>query len=194
LEAVGADISHTLFVGSGPLPLSTWYLAKNHLIPSSSSSSREWSVINLDQDLDSHSLGYQITASSFGCRFCEDCGGKLEFEVNEGGAGRISFLHASAKELKEGVIGSCSVVILAALVGIEEEEKVDIAVHLLSRMSVGAHLLLRSVEGLRRLVYPIANEEKILEEAKRRGVGVELVCFLFSRFLVVGLEGEDGAD
>lgn len=75
---------------------------------------------------------------------------------------RMSF-HTSDINLVEGnKLGEYDVIVLAALVGLERTQKLKILDHLAINMRPGAALLLRSAHGARSFLYPVVEEEDLI--------------------------------
>ncbi|KAJ1417177.1 S-adenosyl-L-methionine-dependent methyltransferase [Sesbania bispinosa] len=118
------------FVGSGPLPLTSIVLASNHL-PSTT-------FHNYDIDPSANSSALRLVSSD------PDLSKRMVFHTND-------ILDVS-NELKE-----YEVVYLAALVGMDKEEKNKIIDHLAKHMAPGALLMLRSAHGARAFLYPVVD-------------------------------------
>lgn len=69
---------------------------------------------------------------------------------------RMMFHTADVMEVTTG-LGEYEVVFLAALVGVEEEEKGKVLRHLGKHMAPGAYLMLRSAHGARAFLYPVVD-------------------------------------
>lgn len=168
LHALGADFSQIIFLGSGPLPLSSLLLAKDHL---QGTRSAPCTIINIDQDLPSLTVGACLTSSVLGVPLSQS----LSMTLPTRQPLTISSLHYSALSIPTPTLSSATVLILAALVGLSPAEKNDVLFYLLRRLPVGAYVLLRSAEGLRGLVYPVVDVEGLLRGAEEKGVGVREV-------------------
>ncbi|KAJ9181819.1 hypothetical protein P3X46_005873 [Hevea brasiliensis] len=116
------------FVGSGPLPLTSIILATKHL--------RTACFHNYDIDPSANSKALQLISSDPNLS-------KRMFFHNA----NIMNVSSSLKEYE--------VIFLAALVGMDKEEKVKVINHLAEHMAPGAILLLRSAFGARAFLYPV---------------------------------------
>ncbi|KAJ0960772.1 hypothetical protein J5N97_001331 [Dioscorea zingiberensis] len=123
-----APPSRVAFIGSGPLPLTSIVLAMCHL--------RNTSFVNYDLDSDANELAKCLIAGD------RDLSARMVTRT----ANILSVTH----ELRE-----FDIVFLAALVGMDREEKVRVLAHLENYMAPGALLILRSVHGARAFLYPI---------------------------------------
>ncbi|KDP23386.1 hypothetical protein JCGZ_23219 [Jatropha curcas] len=123
--------SQIAFVGSGPLPLTSIVLASNHF-PNTS-------FHNYDIDPSANSKAVQLVSSH------PDLSKRMFFHTTD-------IMDVSTEELK-----SFDVVFLAALVGMDKEEKVRVLDHLAKNMARGAMLLLRSANGARAFLYPVVD-------------------------------------
>ncbi|KAJ5051008.1 uncharacterized protein L3040_002874 [Drepanopeziza brunnea f. sp. 'multigermtubi'] len=128
LASPASPLRKFAFIGSGPLPLTSLCIC-------SSTSPAPTTVFNIDIALPA------ITLSS-----------QLSQRLGPHGAG-MSFTHAPAGDSSTDLRGY-DVVYLAALVGGSQEEKEEALGQVVSRMSAGALLVVRSAERLRRLMYP----------------------------------------
>lgn len=116
------------FLGSGPLPLSSIILASRHF-PSSS-------FHNYDIDPTATAKASALVAT------------------DKSLAARMEFVTADASSIGERLRGY-GVVFLAALVGLEKEQKVAVVEHLAKHMSPAAMLVVRSAHGARMFLYPV---------------------------------------
>lgn len=116
------------FVGSGPLPFTSIVLASNHL-PSTI-------FHNYDIDPVANSSALRLVSSD------PDLSKRMVFHTSD-------ILNVSS-ELKD-----YEVVYLAALVGMDKEEKNRVIDHLAKHMAPGALLMLRSAHGARAFLYPV---------------------------------------
>lgn len=117
-----------LFVGAGPLPLTAYMYAQRHGLD----------VTNLDVDADAV------------CCAIEWMQPLLDM------AKPVPCLHMDVREFKD--FGDYDVVVLAALVGLEQQEKREIVNHLAAHMHARQVLMARSVRGMRQLLYPAVQE------------------------------------
>ncbi|KAJ7977861.1 nicotianamine synthase-like [Quillaja saponaria] len=118
------------FVGSGPLPLTSIVLASNHLTTTS--------FHNYDIDPLANSNALRLVSSD------PDLSQRMVFHTND----IMNVSHA----LKD-----YDVVFLAALVGMDKEEKIRVIDHLAKYMAPGAILMLRSAHGARAFLYPVVD-------------------------------------
>ncbi|XP_010921495.1 nicotianamine synthase 3 [Elaeis guineensis] len=116
------------FVGSGPLPLSSLVLAARHM--------RGARFHNYDLDPSATARARRLARAD------PDLGARVAFHTAD--------LFGLAREL-----AGHDVVFLAALVGVEREEKLRAVEHLARHMAPGAHLVVRSAHGARAFLYPV---------------------------------------
>lgn len=116
------------FVGSGPLPLTSIVLASYHL--------KTTTFHNYDIDPMANSKASNLVSSD------SDLSKRMLFHSSD--------IMNVSDELKE-----YEVVFLAALVGMNKEEKAQVIDHLAKNMAPGAILLLRSAHGARVFLYPV---------------------------------------
>ncbi|GER48582.1 nicotianamine synthase [Striga asiatica] len=115
------------FVGSGPLPLTSIVLAAHHL---------PHAVFhNYDVDPAANELAAGL--------------------VGPGGHPLMEFRTADIVSVPEDVLREYDVVFLAALVGMDGEEKRRVVAHLAAGMGPGAILVVRSARGARAFLYPV---------------------------------------
>ncbi|KAI3445416.1 hypothetical protein Pfo_002081 [Paulownia fortunei] len=117
------------FVGSGPLPLTSIVLASHHL--------KSTVFHNFDIDASANSMASKLVESH------PDFSKRMAFYTND-------IMNVSGAALKD-----YDVVFLAALVGMEIEEKMHVIEHLAKNMAPGAILMLRSAHGARAFLYPV---------------------------------------
>ncbi|XP_058740536.1 nicotianamine synthase-like [Vicia villosa] len=120
--------SKIAFIGSGPLPLTSIVLASNHL-PSTT-------FHNYDIDPLANSSAEHLVSSD------PDLSNRMVFHTSD--------ILDVTDDLKE-----FEIVYLAALVGMNKEEKNRIIDHLEKHMAPGALLMLRSAHGARAFLYPV---------------------------------------
>ncbi|GLU08501.1 hypothetical protein SLE2022_254090 [Rubroshorea leprosula] len=120
--------TNVAFVGSGPLPLSSIILATNHL--------KTTSFHNYDIDPSANAKALQLVSPD------PDLSKRMFFHTTD--------IMNVLGDLKEH-----EVIFLAALVGMDWEEKARIIQHLAAHMSSGSILLLRSAHGARAFLYPV---------------------------------------
>ncbi|KAH6772560.1 nicotianamine synthase 3 [Perilla frutescens var. frutescens] len=121
--------SRVAFVGSGPLPLTSIVLASHHL--------KSAVFHNFDIDAAANSMASKLVAPH------HDVSGRMVFHTND-------IMNVPAAALRE-----YDVVFLAALVGMDIEEKMHVIEHLGQNMAPGAILMLRSAHGARAFLYPV---------------------------------------
>ncbi|XP_044980128.1 probable nicotianamine synthase 3 [Hordeum vulgare subsp. vulgare] len=122
------------FIGSGPLPFSSFVLAARHLP---------------DTMFDNYDL----------CGAANDRASKL-FRADTDVGARMSFHTADVADLASE-LAKYDVVFLAALVGMAAEDKAKVIVHLGAHMADGAALVVRSAHGARGFLYPIVDPQDI---------------------------------
>ncbi|XP_071696837.1 nicotianamine synthase-like [Rutidosis leptorrhynchoides] len=118
------------FVGSGPLPLTSIVLASNHL--------KETAFHNYDIDSLANSMASRLVSSD------PDLSKRMSFYTTD--------IMDVTDELKD-----YDVVFLAALVGMDIDDKVKVIEHLAKYMAPGAILMLRSAHGARAFLYPVVD-------------------------------------
>ncbi|KAB1202106.1 Nicotianamine synthase [Morella rubra] len=122
--------SKIAFAGSGPLPLTSIVLASNHLTTTS--------FHNYDIDELANSMAVRLVSPD------PDLSKRMVFHTND-----IMNVTNALRDYE--------VVFLAALVGIDKEEKVRVINHLAKYMAPGALLMLRSAHGARAFLYPVVD-------------------------------------
>ncbi|KAK9070955.1 hypothetical protein SSX86_009523 [Deinandra increscens subsp. villosa] len=122
------------FVGSGPLPLTSIVLASYHL--------KETTFHNYDIDPSANSMACRLVSAD------SDLSQRMIFHTSD-------ILDVS-DELKE-----YDVVFLAALVGMDVDEKVRVVQHLAKYMAPGAVLMVRSAHGARAFLYPVVDPKEL---------------------------------
>ncbi|XP_021282899.1 nicotianamine synthase [Herrania umbratica] len=122
--------SKVAFVGSGPLPLTSIVLASFHLTTTS--------FHNYDIDPSANSKALQLVSSD------PDLSERMFFHTTD-----IMDVTNALKDY--------DVVFLAALVGMDKDEKVRVIDHLAKYMAPGALLMLRSAHGARAFLYPVVD-------------------------------------
>ncbi|KAG5525442.1 hypothetical protein RHGRI_031934 [Rhododendron griersonianum] len=126
--AAQAPPARVAFVGSGPLPLTSIVLATNHLTATA--------FHNYDIDPSANSMASRLVSTD------PDLSKRL-------------FFHTTDIKDVTGELKNYEVVFLAALVGMDKEEKVEVIAHLAKHMAPGAILMLRSAHGARAFLYPV---------------------------------------
>ncbi|KAG9154845.1 hypothetical protein Leryth_019544 [Lithospermum erythrorhizon] len=122
--------SRVAFIGSGPLPLTSICLAMHHL--------NSTTFDNYDIDAEANTMASRLIASD------PDLSNRMFFHT-------ANIMNVT-NELKD-----YDVVFLAALVGMNKEDKVQAIDHLAKNMAPGALLMLRSAHGARGFLYPIVD-------------------------------------
>lgn len=125
-----AGFKRVAFVGSGPLPLTTFYLVKE-LLP------QHAVVTNYDIDRESNRIAQRWMHA------LPSLHDRVEFQTSD-------ILDVPHEELKR-----YDVIVLAALVGLVPKMKCRILQHLRLGMKDGSFLLLRSAEGAKAFLYPV---------------------------------------
>ncbi|KAJ4833828.1 hypothetical protein Tsubulata_022430 [Turnera subulata] len=124
------------FVGSGPLPLTSIILATNHL--------KATCFHNYDMDASANAKALKLVSS-------------------DPGLSKRMFFHTTNIMNVSSALSEYEIVILAALVGMEHTEKVNVIKHLAKHMAPGAILLLRSAHGARGFLYPVIDPRNDLQ-------------------------------
>ncbi|KAI3508415.1 hypothetical protein L1887_23422 [Cichorium endivia] len=120
------------FVGSGPMPLTSIVLATYHL--------KDTIFHNYDIDSMANSMASHLVSSD------PDLSRRMVFHTAN--------IMDVTDELKE-----YDVIFLAALVGMDIDEKVKVIDHLAKYMAPGALLMLRSAHGARVFLYPVVDAQ-----------------------------------
>ncbi|KAK1440409.1 hypothetical protein QVD17_06236 [Tagetes erecta] len=120
------------FVGSGPLPLTSIVMASYHL--------KETTFHNYDIDPSANSMASRLVASD------DDLSKRMVFHTAD--------IMNVTDELKQ-----YDVIFLAALVGMDVDDKVKVIEHLAKYMAPGAILMLRSAHGARAFLYPVVDPQ-----------------------------------
>lgn len=124
------------FVGSGPMPLSSIIMATHHM-------DSKTHFDNFDIDEKANEVARKIVASD------------VALEK------RMKFVTKDIMEVKER-LGEYDCIFLAALVGMNREEKVKILGHIGKYMKEGGFLLVRSAKGARAFLYPVVEEHDMV--------------------------------
>lgn len=122
------------FVGSGPLPLTSIVLASNHL--------KNTYFHNYDIDQSANAMASKLVSPD------PDLSQRMFFHSTD--------IMEVTEDLKE-----YDVVFLAALVGMDINDKVKVIQHLEKNMAPGAILMLRSAHGARAFLYPVVEPEDL---------------------------------
>ena len=123
------------FIGSGPLPLTSIILAKQHF-PNTL-------FHNYDIDPVANAMALRLVRSD-----C-DLGKRMEFHT------------ADVMDLTGNHLRNHDVLYLAALVGMDSQQKGEILTHLASNMETDALLMLRSAHGARAFLYPVVEAKNV---------------------------------
>lgn len=124
LDASG-DGYKALFVGSGPLPLSSIMMAR----------ACEVSIDNLDMDPEACTISQEFIA-----------------RLGSGLSEKITVINADILNMRD--FSKYDMIFIAALVGENEREKAMIIDHIVSNARKDCHIAMRSVSGLGKLLYP----------------------------------------
>ncbi|XP_004488704.1 nicotianamine synthase-like [Cicer arietinum] len=124
------------FIGSGPMPLSSIIMAMHHM--------ESTHFDNFDIDEKANEVASKIVASDK----------SLEK--------RMKFVTQDIMEVKEK-LGQYDCIFLAALVGMSRGEKVKILGHIRKYMKEGSVLVVRSAKGSRAFLYPIVEENDMVD-------------------------------
>ncbi|GAA5904754.1 hypothetical protein JCM5296_000753 [Sporobolomyces johnsonii] len=185
LVACGASFRQVVFVGSGPMPLTSLVLARQHLSHDKElggqGDEESWTLINVDNDVEALKTGAEFAAAVLGLSLettstflpdqplssiSLDC-------MSATSSGSLHFLPHAASCLPASVLSGASVVYLASLVGLAPDDKIQIAIDVLGKMSEGSLLLMRSADGLRSVVYPVVDEDKLVEAAAKARIMIK---------------------
>ncbi|MCL7046695.1 hypothetical protein MKW94_027345 [Papaver nudicaule] len=120
--------NHIAFIGSGPLPLTSIVLASNHL--------KTTTFHNYDIDISANALASNLVSA--------------DPDLSK----RMLFHDTDIMDVTNGLY-DYEVVFLAALVGLNKEDKHKVIDHLAKHMAPGSLLMLRSAHGARGFLYPI---------------------------------------
>lgn len=123
------------FVGSGPMPLTSIMMAKHHM--------KFTHFDNFDLDATANNLARQIVATD------------VDLEK------RMKFLTCDIVEVRDK-LEEYDCVFLAALVGMNKEEKLKIVAHVRKYMKKGGILLVRSAKGARGFLYPVVEHDDLM--------------------------------
>ncbi|TXG60998.1 hypothetical protein EZV62_012361 [Acer yangbiense] len=124
------------FVGSGPMPLTSIIMASQHM--------KSTHFDNFDIDEVANDVARRIVASD------------AELEK------RMKFVSRDIMDVKNK-LGEYDSIFLAALVGMSKEEKMKILGHVRKYMKEGGALLVRSAKGARAFLYPVVEENDLLD-------------------------------
>lgn len=123
------------FVGSGPLPLTSIVLARNHL-PGTL-------FDNYDLDPSANEMAARLVGPD------ADLSGRMRFHTKD------------VMSLGKDELEVYDVVFLAALVGMDREEKIEVIHHLAKNMAPGSTLMVRSAHGARAFLYPVVESDDL---------------------------------
>jgi nicotianamine synthase len=130
------NAKNVAFIGSGPMPLSSIILATHHM--------ESTQFDNFDIDEKANEVASKIVASDKA----------LEK--------RMKFVTQDIMEVKEK-LGQYDCIFLAALVGMSRGEKMKVLGHIRKYMKEGGVLLVRSAKGSRAFLYPIVDENDVMD-------------------------------
>lgn len=123
------------FIGSGPMPLTSIVMATHHM--------KSTHFDNFDIDYKANEVARRIVASD------------AELEK------RMKFETRDIMNVRER-LAEYDCIFLAALVGMNKEDKVKILGHIRNYMKEGSVLLVRSAKGARAFLYPVVEEHDLL--------------------------------
>ncbi|KAK9905323.1 hypothetical protein M0R45_000295 [Rubus argutus] len=123
------------FIGSGPMPLTSIVMATHHM--------KSTHFDNFDIDDKANEVARRIVASD------------AELEK------RMKFETRDIMKVRER-LAEYDCIFLAALVGMNKEDKVKILGHIRKHMKEGSVLLVRSAKGARAFLYPVIEEHDLL--------------------------------
>ncbi|XP_050220138.1 nicotianamine synthase-like [Mercurialis annua] len=123
------------FIGSGPMPLTSIIMATRHL--------KSTHFDNYDLDEAANDMAREIVSSD----------SKLEK--------RMKFETCDVMEVTEK-LREYECIFLAALVGMEKENKIKIIEHIRKYMKGGGILLVRSANGARAFLYPVVDQQDLV--------------------------------
>lgn len=123
------------FVGSGPLPLTSIVLALYHL-PTTR-------FDNYDIDPFANEMAGRLVGPD------PDLSSRMQFHTKD-------VMSVGNEELEE-----YDVIFLAALVGMDKEEKIQVIHHLAKNMKLGSTLMVRSAHGARAFLYPVVDPDDL---------------------------------
>ncbi|KAI9486013.1 MAG: Nicotianamine synthase [Benjaminiella poitrasii] len=134
LRSINARLKHLVFIGSGPLPLSSILMyQKLYSIPLDTNDTTPLTVHNIDRDQDSINISGTLLK-------------------------RLGIDHGVQQHLMDAIEypGFChsDVVILGALVGQDAQEKMLFLTNIGKQMKQGSIVMVRSSHSLRKLLYP----------------------------------------
>lgn len=178
LRGVGASFEQIIFIGSGPLPLSSLILARDHLAHLKEPAR----IINIDDDVEALALGASLTSAVLSAPLVHSSSDNTSSLTIRGSSSTtISFHPLSALDLPPALLTSSSLIVLAALVGLVPATKLSVALYAIAHMRIGSHMLLRSAEGLRSIIYPEVDEDELVRRAREAGTPVKIVSFPLRR-------------
>ncbi|KAL6194394.1 PREDICTED: nicotianamine synthase-like [Fragaria vesca subsp. vesca] len=122
------------FIGSGPMPLTSIVMATHHM--------KSTHFDNFDIDDKANEVALRIVASD------------AELEK------RMKFETRDIMKVRER-LAEYDCIFLAALVGMNKEDKVKILGHIRKYMKEGSFLLVRSAKGARAFLYPVIEEHDL---------------------------------
>ncbi|KAF2200985.1 Nicotianamine synthase [Delitschia confertaspora ATCC 74209] len=146
-----AKIENIAFIGSGPLPLTSFCLAD---LLGKTERDKAWRIWNVDRDAEALSL-----SSALATRLGYDSE-TMVFVNDEVGGG-----DEEAEDREQGVKWEdMNVIFLAALVGLNNAAKLTILRELVTQLKPGTLVLARSARGLREVLYPVLELNSAIED------------------------------
>jgi hypothetical protein len=154
-----------MFIGSGPLPLSPWMIIDDLI----RNSAPGWRLTSVDIDAEANLDAHKFLSAMLGITSNHEVhrAPSLVSSIEAPNDGLITCLTSDAGLLDPSLLAAQDVVYLASLVGCaptltqsanSARPKEAIIAYLLQHMKPGARLLLRSADGLRRLIYQDVDE------------------------------------
>lgn len=137
---------HVVFIGSGPLPLTSFCISLHY---------RDINVHNVDRDASALKLGQD---------FCRSQQIDMTFACEDVSETQVSFSKQNSNAMDEVVTDwmSFDVVFLAALVGEDTPSKLAILANIAARVKPGTLVVARSAKGLRAVLYPVSHYMNML--------------------------------
>lgn len=144
--AITDPVKKITFIGSGPLPFTSWCLLDEIRKTATSPDDTIPTITNIDMSPTAIDISSQLNTA------LGPWGEGMEFLCGEAGSSSIS-------------LADSDVVYVAALVGLSQEDKEEIFLNVVRTMRPGALLVIRSAWGLRTCLYPevSVNTDRLLE-------------------------------